>query len=136
MQQGRKHKEMRRNTKPWIGKIRKAIFKILLLTPLCPYILSNIWTIPSCISPPQLRTSYKESNTIKFETKINLEPYSNFYQSLNSNKRSFPNSLSSPRKPTLLDQLKPLHFILHAYIVLKIHVVLWFHVGFNLLCND
>jgi hypothetical protein len=67
--------------------------------------------MPSCISPPQLRTSYKESNTIKFETKINWELYLIFYQSLNSNKRSFPNSISSPRKPTLLGQDKT--FALH-----------------------
>jgi hypothetical protein len=83
---------------------RKSMFKILLITPFCPSVLSNIWTRPSCISPPHPRTSYKESNPIKFETKNNLEPYLIFCQSLNLLHMSFEIQILNDTKSPPLDK--------------------------------
>jgi hypothetical protein len=81
---------------------RKSMFKILLITPLCPSVLSNIWTRPSCISSPHPRTSYKESTSIKFETKNNLQPYLIFCQSLNLLQMPFEiQTLNNTKSPPL-----------------------------------
>jgi hypothetical protein len=53
----------------------------------------------------------------KVETKINLELYLIFCQSLNSNKRSFPTPCHLQENQHLWTKIKLLHFILHACIV-------------------
>jgi hypothetical protein len=83
---------------------RKSMFKILLITPLCPSVLSNIWTRPSCNSSPHPRTSYKESTPIMIETRNNLEPYLIFCQSLNLLQMSFEIQTSNNTKSPPLDK--------------------------------
>jgi hypothetical protein len=129
-----------------------VILTKVLITLLGPSIVRNRWSRPSCISPPQLRTSYKESNTIKFETKINLELYLIVCQSLNPLHMPFEIQILNDTKSPSLDKTNiylgslsnawsnptgnfyNFEVWIHACID-SILCLLWFHVCYNWWCS-
>jgi hypothetical protein len=95
-----KQKEMWRNTKSPIGKIRKVICRILLITLLCTYELRNLCTKPSWIISPWTCTSYEICKPAKFGFRNIFQPYLNLVQSLNSKQQPLPKSFFTCKQIT------------------------------------